>query len=82
MSIDSSLKIRGALSRHRNVLTRDERIAQLKEEGIWNEGDALMGLPKVAHRKVSVGKKDEKEKTDEAGDGVEQAADDTQDSAK
>ena len=79
MSIDSSLKIRGALSRHRNVLTRDERIAQLKEEELWKEGDPLMGLPKVAHRKVSVGKKDAKEKTDEdveatAGEAVTEAA--------
>ena len=66
MSIDSSLKVRGALSRHRNVLTRDERVAHLKEEGIWSEGDALVGLPKVSHRKVSVGKKDSEEKPSEA----------------
>ena len=70
MSIDSSLKIRGALSRHRNVLTRDERIAKLKEDELWTEGDPLMGLPKVAHRKVSVGKKDAKEKPDEAVEAV------------
>ena len=66
MSIDSSLKVRGALSRHRNVLTRDERIAHLEEEGIWNQGDALVGLPKVSHRKVSVGKKESAEKAPEA----------------
>ncbi|HEW79942.1 MAG TPA: small basic protein, partial [Phycisphaerales bacterium] len=35
MSIDSSLKIKGALSRHRNVLTRAERIEQLKDEERW-----------------------------------------------
>jgi len=65
MSIDRSLKISGALNRHRNVLTRDERIEKLQEEGAWEQGDSLVGLPKVAHRKATVGKKDEKEKDDE-----------------
>ena len=57
MSIDSSLKIKGALSRHRNVLSRAERIEQLKDEERWSEGDSLMGLPKVAHRKSHAGRK-------------------------
>lgn len=57
MSIDPSLKIKGALSRHRNVLTRAERIEQLKEEDRWSEEDSLLGLPKVAHRKSHAGKK-------------------------
>ena len=58
MSIDPSLKIKGALTRHRNVLTRAERIEQLKEEERWSEGDPLFGLPKVAHRKSHAGRKD------------------------
>lgn len=57
MSIDRSLKIKGALSRHRNVLTRAERIKQLKEEDRWSENDSLLGLPKVAHRKSHAGRK-------------------------
>jgi small basic protein (TIGR04137 family) len=57
MSVDRSLKIKGALSRHRNVLTRAERIERLKEEEKWNEGDSLLGLPKVAHRKGHAGRK-------------------------
>ena len=57
MSIDRSLKIKGALSRHRNVLTRAERIEQLKDEERWSQGDSLFGLPKVAHRKSHVGRK-------------------------
>ena len=57
MSIDRSLKIKGALSRHRNVLSRAERIEQLKEEERWSEGDSLFGLPKVAHRKSHAGRK-------------------------
>ena len=57
MSIDRSLKTKGALSRHRNVLSRAERIDQLINEDRWEEGDAVTGLPKVAHRKGHSGKK-------------------------
>lgn len=57
MSIDRSLKIKGALTRHRNVLSRAERIEQLKDEDRWSEGDSLLGLPKVAHRKSHAGRK-------------------------
>jgi small basic protein (TIGR04137 family) len=64
MSIDPSLKIKGALTRHRNVLTRAERIDKLKEEERWTEDDSLLGLPKVAHRKSHAGRKDA-EDTDE-----------------
>jgi small basic protein (TIGR04137 family) len=74
MSIDHSLKIKGALSRHRNVLKRAERIEQLKEEERWSEGDALLGLPKVAHRKSHAGRKEKaaaaKEAAAEAVAGV------------
>ena len=57
MSMDPSLKVRNALARHRNVLSQAERIKVLKEEERWTEGDALLGLPKVAHRKSGAGKK-------------------------
>ena len=57
MSIDRSLKIKGALSRHRNVLTRAERVEQLKEEERWDENESVLGLPKVAHRKSHAGRK-------------------------
>lgn len=67
MSIDPSLKIKGALTRHRNVLSRAERIEKLKEEEKWAEGDPLHGLPKVAHRKTHAGRKAAKdEKAEEA----------------
>lgn len=56
MSIDRSLKLKDALKRHRNVLSRGERIEVLKKEERWEEGQ-VMGLPKVAHRKSSSGKK-------------------------
>jgi small basic protein (TIGR04137 family) len=61
MSRDRSLKIRGALKRHRNVLKRAERVEQLKDEEHWSEGDSVFGLPKVAHRKSHAGRKAVKE---------------------
>ena len=70
MSIDRSLKIKGALTRHRNVLTRAERIEKLKEEERWSEGDSLLGLPKVAHRKSHAGRKEEKEQVEEVEAGA------------
>ena len=70
MSIDPSLKIKGALSRHRNVLKRAERIEQLKEEDRWTEEDSLLGLPKVAHRKSHAGRKDEEDKAKEVATEV------------
>ena len=57
MSLDRSLKSANALIRHRNVLTRDERLLKLKEEEKWSEGKSVFGLPKVAHRKQAVGGK-------------------------
>jgi small basic protein (TIGR04137 family) len=75
MSIDRSLKIKGALKRHRNVLTRAERIEKLKDEEKWSEEDSLLGLPKVAHRKSHAGRKEKaaqaKEAVPEAEAGVE-----------
>ncbi len=66
MSIDPSLKIKGALTRHRNVLTRAERIEMLRDEERWSEGDSLLGLQKVAHRKSHAGRKDKEAPTTEA----------------
>lgn len=66
MSRDKSLKSASTLARHRNVLSRQERIEKLKEEERWTDESAPFGLPKVAHRKVSVGGKTKKAaKTDE-----------------
>ena len=66
MSLDRSLKSRDALSRHRNVLTRKERLEILADEGRWEEGEgSVFGLPKVAHRKLAAGKKTKKAKEQE-----------------
>jgi small basic protein (TIGR04137 family) len=66
MSVDRSLKVKGALSRHRNVLTRAERIERLKDEERWSEGESVLGLPKVAHRKSHAGRKSAKAAPKEA----------------
>ena len=66
MSLDKSLKSKSALSRHRNVLSRAERIERLKEEDRWSEGREPFGLPKVAHRKAVVGGKEKKAKDEAA----------------
>jgi len=58
MSIDRSLKTKDALKRHRNVLTRAERIEMLKDEERWSRGEPVFGLPKVAHRKSHAGRKE------------------------
>ena len=57
MSLDPSLKSKNALTRHRNVLSRAERIAKLEAEDQWEDDKSVFGLPKVAHRKVAVGGK-------------------------
>jgi small basic protein (TIGR04137 family) len=66
MSIDRSLKLKDALVRHRNVLTRAERVDVLKDEERWNDGDPVTGLPKVSHRKSAAGKKAKAEAAAEA----------------
>jgi small basic protein (TIGR04137 family) len=60
MSLDRSLKVKGALARHRNVLSRGERVEALKLEERFVEDTSVMGLPKVSHRKAATGKKDAK----------------------
>ena len=47
MSIDPSLKVRSGQLSQRSVLTRAERLEKLKKARKWNEGDAVLGLPKV-----------------------------------
>lgn len=67
MSLDSSLKSASSLVAHRNVLSRDERIARLIQRGSFDmDGDNPLHLPKVANRRVLVGKAAKKKgKTEE-----------------
>lgn len=49
MSIHRSLAARDKLIRHRNVLSRAERVKMLAKEDKWKESDSIFGLPKVKH---------------------------------
>ncbi len=75
MSLDRSLRSRSSLARHRNVLTRTERVARLTEEESWDESRSVLGLPKVGHRKLKAAKKKAKGETDEAAEGDETTTD-------
>ena len=72
MSIDKSLVTKGKLARHRNVLTRSERINYLANEGMWEDGRSVFGLPKVKTIKVKK-KAKTKEKAEEAAAKPEEA---------
>jgi len=76
MSIHRSLKSKsGALSQHRNVLTRAERIAKLTEvEKFDAERHSALGIVKVRSIKVSAGKKATKKAGDEAAAATPGAA--------
>lgn len=63
MSIHSSLKTGGGMAKHRNVLTRTERLAALATDGRWSEEKSILGIPKVRSIKVALKKK--KKKTEE-----------------
>jgi small basic protein (TIGR04137 family) len=47
MSIHKSLIPPSKLKRHRNVLTRDERLEILLKDGRWTDEKGVFGLPKV-----------------------------------
>jgi len=74
MSIDRSLRTKSSLERHRNVLTRAERVARLQDQDRWPEDRSPLGLPKQLHRKVKTGK--EKAKA-EAAATAEKATEET-----
>lgn len=74
MTIDKSLKVRMGSIQNRNVLTRDERIAKLKEAERWKEGDPVLGMPKVRVAKMALKKKKKAKKAEEGeGEGGEGA---------
>lgn len=72
MSLDRSLKIKNSLSRHRNVLTRVERLTKMMDDEKFDaEQDRPVGLPKMIHRKAVVGGKHKELK----GEAAEEATD-------
>jgi len=74
MTIDKSLRVKAGAISNRNVLTRAERIAKLKETERWKEGDRVLGLPKVRVLKLALKKKKKAAKAEEGAEGAEPAA--------
>ncbi len=71
MSVHKSLRTGGSLVKHRNVLTRAERIKLLEEGGEWREGQSnVLGLRKVKNIKVAAKKKAKKEEGAEGAAAV------------
>lgn len=69
MTLDKSLKVKAGAIKQRNVLTRAERLLKLQESDRWQEGDGILGLPKVRVQKLSLKKKKKVKKVDDADDG-------------
>jgi small basic protein (TIGR04137 family) len=67
VSIDKSLKRKSRLTRVRSVLTRAERIDQMKANEKWVEGSSPFGIPKTRVIRLVLGKK-KKKKAAEGGD--------------
>src|SRR6266571_1706367 len=74
MTIDKSLRVKAGAIQNRNVLTRAERIAKLKESERWHEGDKVLGLPKVRVLKLALKKKKKAAKAEEGAEGAAPAA--------
>jgi len=69
VSIDKSLKRKSRLAKTRSVLTRAERIDQMKANEKWAEGTSPFGIPKTRVIRLVLGKK-KKKKAADAGDGA------------
>lgn len=65
MTMDSSLKVKAGAIRARNVLTRAERVARLKELNSFDEEASIVGMPKVRVVKVSLKKKKKVKKAED-----------------
>jgi small basic protein (TIGR04137 family) len=69
MTMDPSLKVKAGAIRTRNVLTRAERIARLKELDRFDEEKSVVGMPKVRVVKVSLKKKKKVKKAEDEKEG-------------
>ncbi|MFO0837122.1 MAG: small basic protein [Phycisphaerae bacterium] len=74
MSVDRSLRMKSSLVRHRNVLSRPERVALLKATERWTDESSPLGMPKVANRRVKAVKKEKAAATEAAAPGATPAA--------
>ena len=66
MSIHSSLRAGGKGKKHRSVLKRYERLKILKQKGLWDSENTVLGIPKVKMQKLKV----KKEKAAPAAEGA------------
>lgn len=73
MSIHRSLVLREKLRRHRNVLTRSERLQRLIEDGKFEDKSSVFGLPKLRNILIRA-KKVKKETAETAAEGAAPAA--------
>ena len=72
MSIHRSLVSKSSLGRSRNVLTRYERILEMRKLGNWDEEEGgPYGLPKVKVMKIKKRVKKKKEEEGLEGEGLE-----------
>lgn len=74
MSIHKSLKLKNSLERPRSVLSRWERIERLKDQGKWDDGDNVLGLPKVRTKFKVKSRRDAKREAAEAKKAEQEAA--------
>lgn len=65
MTMDRSLKVAAGAIKPRNVLTRAERVARLKELDRFDEDASIVGMAKVRVQKVSLKKKKKVKKADD-----------------
>lgn len=56
MSQHNSLRVDSVGVKHRNVLTRLERVKKMQSEERWNESSKIFGLPKIKSMKMKVKK--------------------------
>ncbi|MFM9960740.1 MAG: small basic protein [Planctomycetaceae bacterium] len=70
----NSLRRKSNMARRRSVLSREERIAQMKVDEKWIDGSSPFGLPKTRVAKQTVGKKKKKEKKEGEEDAAAPAA--------
>ena len=65
MTMDPSLKVKAGAIKTRNVLTRAERIAQLRKLDRFDEEANVVGMAKVRVMKVSLKRKKKAKKEEE-----------------
>jgi small basic protein (TIGR04137 family) len=63
--MDQSLKVKAGAIKTRNVLTRAERIAQLKKLDRFDEEASVVGMAKVRVMKVSLKRKKKVKKAED-----------------